>query len=101
MGNNFICCQRTENINNIIKHNDELSNKDESIDYLKLDDKNNNPINNDIELMIETELPLDFHYNLSLNNNLIQFLTFYLKIYMTMKISKNYLPMKIRKPKNK
>ena len=75
MGNNFICCQRTENINNIIKHNDELSNKDESIDYLKLDDKNNNPINNDIELMIETELPLDFHYNLSLNNTISNFLS--------------------------
>lgn len=75
MGNNFICCQRTENINNIIKHNDELSNKDESIDYLKLDDKNINPINNDIELMIETELPLDFHYNLSLNNTISNFLS--------------------------
>ena len=75
MGNNFVCCQRTENINNIIKGNDELSNKEEDIDYLNLDDKNNNSLNNDIELIIDTELPLDFQYNLSLNNTISNFLS--------------------------
>ena len=75
MGNNFVCCQRTENINNIIKGNDELSNKEQDIDYLNLDDKNNNSLNNDIELKIETELPLDFNYNLPLNNTVSNFLS--------------------------
>ena len=67
MGNNFICCKRTENINNIIKNKDELYNKNEE-DYLNFDEKNNTALNNEIELVIETELPKDFPYNSSLNN---------------------------------
>ena len=34
MGINFVCCKRSENINNIIKRTDELSNKEEEVDYL-------------------------------------------------------------------
>ena len=67
MGNNFICCKRTENINNILKNKDELNNKKEE-DYLNFDEKNNTALNNEIELVIETELPKDFPYNSSLNN---------------------------------
>ena len=67
MGNNFICCKRTENINNILKNKDELNNKKEE-DYLNFDEKNNAALNNEIELVIETELPKDFPYNPSLNN---------------------------------
>ena len=67
MGNNFICCKRTENINNIIKNKDELYNKNEE-DYLNFDEKNNTALNNEIELVIETELPKDFPYNSPLNN---------------------------------
>ena len=67
MGNNFICCRRTENISNIIKNKDELSNKEEE-DYLNFDEKNNNTLNNEIELIIETETPLSFPYHPSLNN---------------------------------
>ena len=67
MGNNFICCKRTENINNILKNKDELNNKKEE-DYLNFDEKNNAALNNEIELVIETELPKDFPYNSSLNN---------------------------------
>jgi len=62
MGNNFICCKRTENINNILKNKDELNNKKEE-DYLNFDEKNNTALNNEIELVIETELPKDFPYN--------------------------------------
>jgi len=75
MGINFVCCKRSENINNIIKRTDELSNKEEEVDYLNFDDKNNNALNNDIELMIETELPLDFQHNISLNNTVSNFLS--------------------------
>ena len=67
MGNNFICCKRTENINNILKNKDELNNKKEE-DYLNFDEKNNTALSNEIELVIETELPKDFPYNSSLNN---------------------------------
>ena len=75
MGNNFVCCKRSENINNIIKGSDEISNKEEEKDYLNLDDKNNNSLNNDIKLIIDTELPLDFQYNLSLNNTISNFVS--------------------------
>ena len=68
MGNNLVCCKRSENISNIIKQKDELSNKNEEEDYLKFDEKNNNALNNEIELIIETELPKDFPHNLSINN---------------------------------
>ena len=74
MGNNLVCCKRTDNISNIIKHKDELSNKNEEEDYLNFDEKNNNPLNNEIELIIETELPKEFPYNLSVNNENSQFL---------------------------
>ena len=67
--NNFICCKRSENINGIIKHDDELSNKEEKEDYLKFAEKNNDAINNDIELNIDPELPLDFPYTQTLNNS--------------------------------
>ena len=68
MGNNLVCCKRSENISNIIKQKDELSNKNEEEDYLNFDEKNNNALNNEIELIIETELPKDFPHNLSINN---------------------------------
>ena len=67
MGTNLICCRRTENISNIIKHKDELSHKEE-YDYLNFEEKNNNTLNNEIELVIETDLPLEFPHNLSQNN---------------------------------
>ena len=67
MGTNLICCRRTENISNIIKHKDELSHKEE-YDYLNLEEKNNNALNNEIELVIETDLPLEFPHILSQNN---------------------------------
>ena len=67
MGTNLICCRRTENISNIIKHKDELSHKEE-YDYLNFEEKNNNALNNEIELVIETDLPLEFPHNLSQNS---------------------------------
>ena len=67
MGTNLICCRRTENISNIIKHKDELSHKEE-YDYLNFEEKNNNALNNEIELVIETDLPLEFPHILSQNN---------------------------------
>ena len=79
MGINFVCCKRSENINNIIKRTDELSNKEEEVDYLNFDDNNNNALNNDIELMIETELPLDFQHNISLNN-IFYFINYFILI---------------------
>ena len=76
MGNTFVCCKRSENINNIIKHNNELSHKEETEDYLNFEEKNNNnSLNNEIELNIETELPITFPYNSSLNNLHSEFLS--------------------------
>jgi len=69
MGTNLVCCKRSENISNILKQKDELSNKNEEEDYLKFDEKNNNKLDNEIELIIETELPKDFPHNLSINNS--------------------------------
>jgi len=76
MGNTFVCCKRSENINNIIKHNNELSHKEETEDYLNFEEKNNNnSLNNEIELNIETELPITFPYNSTLNNLHSEFLS--------------------------
>ena len=69
MGNNLVCCKRSENINNILKNNNELSHKEETEDYLNFEEKNNNnSLNNEIELNIETELPINFPYDSSLIN---------------------------------
>ena len=76
MGNTFVCCKRSENINSILKHNNELSHKEETEDYLNFDEKNNNnTLNNEIELNIETELPIHFPYNSELINSHSEFLS--------------------------
>ena len=68
MGNNFVCCKRSDNITNIIRHKDELSNKNEE-DYLNFfEQNNNNSLEKEIKLIIEPELPKNFQYNKLLNN---------------------------------
>ncbi len=71
MGNNLICCKKTDNITHIINHEDELSNKSEEdyLNFIEKNNNNNNAIENEINFTIDPELPLDFQYNLSLTNN--------------------------------